>query len=437
MEEKACWDTLAKTAQQTGIAVKKQIECDQELLESISNIIEGMDDIESPTVQKIIDEFQPNTMISHIALLLPDDKIMLPDEPIRDTNGILSFEKEAALGKHISDRSVDIRDESRLILRNFVPVMKNEETVAMLYGVVDLEKLPEHIDRSAYNGKVQVTIIDAQSGDYILDTWHNSLVNVNDFGERKLVSGEDPKVLCEMSLEGKSGYSVFVSKTTGENMYFYSTPALINKWTLGIHVSEGLVFERVKYVDKLLFGFIGIEVIMLAGYFIWLLLSTKAELKEKQRLADTDLLTGLLNRNCFETKVSECTFACNNNLTCIYADANGLHELNNKHGHAAGDKMLQEVAKAIQDRFGKKNTYRIGGDEFVAFAIDEPTESIQKKLSDIDTYLLNKAYHISFGMSSQDIPIDIDSLLKDAETKMYEAKRSYYQQSGKDRRRNR
>lgn len=75
-------------------------------------------------------------------LMLAGDRVMLPGEPVRDTGGILSFAEEAALGRHISGRSVDIRDESRLILRSFVPVVQNGGTVAMLCGVVDLETLP-------------------------------------------------------------------------------------------------------------------------------------------------------------------------------------------------------------------------------------------------------------------------------------------------------
>lgn len=63
-------------------------------------------------------------MISHIALLLPNNKLMLPNEPIRDTDGIISFEEESQLGKHISNRSVDVRDKESLILRNYVPVKK-------------------------------------------------------------------------------------------------------------------------------------------------------------------------------------------------------------------------------------------------------------------------------------------------------------------------
>ena len=58
---------------------------DQELLDSIADIAAAKEDIESQEVQTIIDGFRANTMISHIALLLPGDRVMLPGEPVRDT----------------------------------------------------------------------------------------------------------------------------------------------------------------------------------------------------------------------------------------------------------------------------------------------------------------------------------------------------------------
>lgn len=124
IEEKECWNTLHQASIQFNNQIKHQISYDQELLESIADIITYQDTIDSKEVQKIIDGFQPNTMISHIALLLPNNKIMLPNEPIRDTDGIISFEEESQLGKHISNRSVDVRDKESLILRNYVPVKK-------------------------------------------------------------------------------------------------------------------------------------------------------------------------------------------------------------------------------------------------------------------------------------------------------------------------
>ena len=67
-------------------------------------------------------------------------------------------------------------------------------------------------------------------------------------------------------------------------------------------------------------------------------------------------------------------YLCQENVVCVYADANGLHELNNEQGHDAGDRMLQTVAREMQSRFGDAHTYRVGGDEFVAFVPDREPE---------------------------------------------------------------
>lgn len=429
-EEQEGWNVMEQTAQSISDELSDMVANDQELLESIATIIEGMSSIDSPEVQKIIDEFSPNTMISHIALLLPGDMVMIPNEPIRSAKGILSFEKEASLGNHISDRSVDVRDTERYLLRSFVPVEKNGEVIALLYGVVDLKTLPEQLERNDYEGKIQINVINAVNGDYIIDTWHDTLGNLSDYEERQVVSGEKPTVLIQKAMEGESGYSVFVSKSIGENLYFYSMPSQINNWVVGIHVPESLVFRKMHKVNRLLILFIGAEIFVLAGYFFWILFVTRKEINEQKRIANFDVLTGLLNRNCYEKNIHAFPAECRENLTCIYTDANGLHELNNSKGHEAGDIMLKEVAQTIQNTFGEKQTFRIGGDEFVAFAVDEKEEVIQLKVDEIIQYLSSKGYSVSVGMASQNNPIDVDTLTKQAETRMYEAKKQHYETTG-------
>ena len=61
-------------------------------------------------------------------------------------------------------------------------------------------------------------------------------------------------------------------------------------------------------------------------------------------MSEIDMLTGVRNRNSYEQNLSIYPSLCKKNLSCIFADLNGLHELNNTKGHEAGDKMLQFVA---------------------------------------------------------------------------------------------
>lgn len=151
-------------------------------------------------------------------------------------------------------------------------------------------------------------------------------------------------------------------------------------------------------------------------------------------LGKTDLLTELHNRNYYEQMLEVYPTMCDKSIICIYLDVNGLHELNNSKGHDAGDIMLKFVAKELKTQFYQENTYRIGGDEFVAFSIDETIENVHQKLDMIVTNVENNSYHVSIGYELQNVPnIDMCTLIKQAEENMYINKRQYYQELGADR----
>ena len=152
-------------------------------------------------------------------------------------------------------------------------------------------------------------------------------------------------------------------------------------------------------------------------------------------MSEIDMLTGVRNRNSYEQNLSIYPSLCKNHLSCIFADVNGLHELNNTKGHEAGDKMLQFVAKKMEEQFGKNHTYRIGGDEFVSFVIDGCADEIQKKINMVVRSAKEQEYYVSIGYdTSSSSDLDMSTLINSAEMRMYEAKKQFYQQKGIDRR---
>ena len=154
-----------------------------------------------------------------------------------------------------------------------------------------------------------------------------------------------------------------------------------------------------------------------------------------RELSEFDLLTGVRNRNSYE---SECIRlgAAPGRLTVIYADANGLHELNNSLGHTAGDIMLKSVAQNIQHVFGRDYTYRIGGDEFIVVAPSEEINDIDKQLDGLQDIFRKLGYSVSFGYARTESDEEtFDAVIRRAEKAMYEAKAEYYSSVGKDRRR--
>ena len=154
-------------------------------------------------------------------------------------------------------------------------------------------------------------------------------------------------------------------------------------------------------------------------------------------LSRTDLLTGTQNRNYYESRLYEYPDLCTSNLICVYGDVNGLHEMNNKSGHSAGDRMLYEIAEALKQCFGPEHTYRVGGDEFIAFRIDADPQKLFSELDVMTQNLAKKGYHISFGTSSREKSqgtLNMDALVREAEDAMYAAKRNFYRQTQHDRR---
>ena len=162
-----------------------------------------------------------------------------------------------------------------------------------------------------------------------------------------------------------------------------------------------------------------------------------AQSRRIEYLSQTDLLTGAKNRNHYEDRMIEYPRLYTSNLICVYADVNGLHEMNNNEGHLAGDRMLREVAKKMQQCFGQEHTYRIGGDEFVAFRADGQPEDVSSEIDRLSRALQKKGYHVSFGIAVREKAqgeLNMYELVKEAETNMFAAKEEFYSQSGNNRR---
>ncbi len=180
----------------------------------------------------------------------------------------------------------------------------------------------------------------------------------------------------------------------------------------------------------------GVVAVFTTVFIMSIKMRTLSQSRQIEYLSQTDLLTGAKNRNHYENQLATYPQMCNSNLICVYADVNGLHEMNNNEGHQAGDKMLQEVARVMQQSFGTEDTYRIGGDEFVSFNVDGKLDNIASEIEQINKELEQKGYFVSFGIASHEISqdeFDVYVIVKEAESNMFDAKREYYRELDNNR----
>lgn len=96
----------------------------------------------------------------------------------------------------------------------------------------------------------------------------------------------------------------------------------------------------------------------------------KAWASQMHRLAHHDALTGLPNRLVFEEQLDralERARRAGTRIALVFIDLNGFKAINDRLGHAAGDQVLQHMARRLREALrGSDSVARLGGDEFVA-----------------------------------------------------------------------
>lgn len=139
-----------------------------------------------------------------------------------------------------------------------------------------------------------------------------------------------------------------------------------------------------------------------------------------------DAATGLKNRTAFTHFTQTAPERNFIRLTVIYIDVNGLHELNNRLGHAAGDEMLRFIANACVERFPKADVFRLGGDEFLIACSVGTEGEIKAWMEDLIQTIESAGYTIAYGIEHRLHDFDLEDMVNQADAKMLKNKAEYY-----------
>ncbi len=156
-----------------------------------------------------------------------------------------------------------------------------------------------------------------------------------------------------------------------------------------------------------------------------------------QTLSLADELTGLYNRRgflAFSKQLLNSHHRSNKRLAIIYADLDGLKQINDSLGHKEGDRALIKTAELLKESFRSSDVLgRWGGDEFTALAAIEPdggVESLVARLEErFDNYNMthDRNYRLSLSIGVALVRTDGDQSMEDlmarADAAMYENKR--------------
>lgn len=149
--------------------------------------------------------------------------------------------------------------------------------------------------------------------------------------------------------------------------------------------------------------------------------------------ARSDPLTGLPNRRHFDVALQELLSRADVNFSgegfsVAILDIDHFKPVNDEHGHAVGDQVLQQLAKLLSSKLrGQDVAARIGGEEFALLmpntSIDEASSALERLRQAIEIYRWHPVpITVSLGVTSY-LPEDTrESLMARADTALYSAK---------------
>ena len=172
------------------------------------------------------------------------------------------------------------------------------------------------------------------------------------------------------------------------------------------------------------------EALELTTFFIGSELANYQMLKKLEILGTMDILTGSLNRNAMNNRVSQLDNIKDDSVKSVgilFADLNGLKYVNDNSGHLEGDRFLKKAAAVLRQIFVDDEIYRAGGDEFMVLALNVNEEDFNNKVNRVKE-ISNTQTKVSFaiGRSFEEGNIDIRRALRKADEDMYEDKKEYY-----------
>lgn len=227
--------------------------------------------------------------------------------------------------------------------------------------------------------------------------------------------------------------------------FFYLIPVTMIAWAVGRNT--GLTFSVLSsstwLISNILSGqiitsfFIGVwNTLIRFGFYavVTILISElRHALEEERLLANTDPLTGALNRRSFNEVAEKRMIISEVNrhpYTMVYIDIDNFKTVNDMLGHAVGDLVLKIVVDTVQKQI--RNTdflARLGGDEFAILLTDIDQKNAQSIVQRLQSALLEKMkvneWDVTFSigvLTVLSMPESVDKLVSMTDALMYDVK---------------
>lgn len=314
-----------------------------------------------------------------------------------------------------------------------VPIFQKEKVVGVVYGTFTREALSELL-RTVRFGEQSASVLITGDGTILARTVDTDLIDKESEKLQQAIPGLD----IETTADGQ----FFTYRNGDRTNILVLRPVGFHDWYFGMIIPRAIVSEQSDRVLSYTVLVMLEVAFVVACLLLYIFLMGKRNASEKERLtekAQTDLLTGILNKVSFREAVEEVLKIAENEDTCVLyiIDLDDFKHVNDSLGHDMGDKVLSDAAGKLRHIFRDTDIVgRIGGDEFAAF-LHAPKgkltdELVQTKARAVcenlkELYEANGAQvQVSASVGMARYPeqgIVFDALFKNADKALYSAKR--------------
>lgn len=257
--EKDCLQTLEDTVEQGAVHVYTVLGNAERRMDVVADRLADYTELNAETCRQYLSGLSDGNLISSYSVLLPDGQMVYDQNTDFQAALLPDFTEESAKPTRFVSRYHGIAEEEYAVYIS--PIVKDGLTAGVLYGYVRLSDLPEKIPYKAFDGQGHLYLVDGSTGDFLMDTWHNSLDNMYDeyFSHRKTKLGTSFGQMREDVENERPGYVVFESRTVGEDFYSYYYPVGKYHLSFQVTVARPIAFAKAIAIQRIVLSLAAIQ----------------------------------------------------------------------------------------------------------------------------------------------------------------------------------
>jgi len=252
------------------------------------------------------------------------------------------------------------------------------------------------------------------------------------------LTADEAEALSGNFKDGIAGKAQFTFSGVRQMLYYSPIPE--TGWMITVLIPENLIYDQIGGIREETMTRSTIQILItcaaLLVFFGVLAMRAKREsralLEQERKIAVRDSLTGVGNKYAYTQKENAVDQDIRSGnirpFALVVCDLNGLKQVNDTQGHAAGDAYIREASRLICDLYKHSPVYRVGGDEFVVFLEDTDYEQRNELLESLDSRMDDNAKSggvvIAAGMAEyQSEDEHLFDVFSRADKRMYERKK--------------